>query len=498
MDVSLGIDIGTGSTKAGLVDADGRLVATGRSRNTIVSPRPGWSETDPWTWLDSAAEAVVGAMQATDRPSQRPVAVGFSGQMHGVVVCDQSLRPLRPAVLWSDARARTELAALRSGLSPDGWTRLGNPLVPGMAGPIMAALRHREPDVADAARYLLQPKDWVRAQLTGVVATDPSDASATLLWDWQTDDWSPAACEAFGVGLDTLAPVLDSDDGAGPVTAKGLAMLGLSAGPDLPVAVGAADTAAALLGSQVSPGRTQVSIGTGAQVATVLTAPVVDPSLRTHLFRTVSLRGQAKRWYAMGAVQNAGLAIDWALDRLGATSEEAGMAVPRAPIGSNGVVFLPYLTGERTPHLNGDLAGSWHGLRSSTSRHDLIRSVFEGVVFAMADALQALLDAGHEIDEALLAGGGSSASWWRRMVVDGLGITLRPQRTVDASVRGAGLLAWSSVGHDITAAPASVSDLDSTIESEPGLVPNPANVDAYRQAHARFVATAARMVSSGA
>lgn len=453
-EVSLGIDVGTGSTKVGLVDDAGRLLATGRAPHVIDEPHPGWSESDPSCWVDALANAIHEALTTVDQPVA-VVAVGFSGQMHGVVVCGEDLEPLRPAVLWSDQRARPYLDELRAALTAEAGAppSLPNPVVAGMAGPTMASLLREEPNVVAATRTILQPKDWVRHRLTGSVATDPSDGSATLLWDSDTDDWSASAARAFGVDPAWLPPVMAADEVSGTVTAAAAAAFGLPEG--VPVAVGGADTAAALLGAGIGLGETQVSTGTGGQVATLLSTPTIDASGRTHLFRTVHAAGSAGgSWYAMAAMQNAGVAIDWALGLLGVTIDEAAAAVAATPIGSGGVTFLPYLTGERTPHMDASLTGRWVGLRPGTDQPALVRSVFEGVAFAMRDGLDALRSAGHEIDRALLAGGGSTAPWWQQILADALDVPLVPHDAADASVRGAGLLGWASLGRSVDPAAA--------------------------------------------
>ncbi len=477
-ELALGIDIGTGSTKAGLVDGDGRLLSVGRRPHAIAEPRAGWSESDPDGWLTSTRAAIADAMAGFAGPGRPAIAaVGFSGQMHGVVLCDTALRPLRPAVLWSDRRAQPQLVALRDRFGPAGRARLANPVVAGMAGPTMAALSREEPSVVEGVAALLQPKDWVRQQLTGVVATDASDASATLLWDATDDRWWPTACEIFAVDPRWLPPILASDGSAGTVTDAGAARFGLA--PGLPVAVGAADTPAALLGAGVGSGEAQLSTGTGGQLALLTGSPTVDPSAGTHLYRTADTTiGPPDRWYAMAAIQNAGIAIDWALGVLGLSPVEAGPAVAASPIGCNGVGFLPYLTGERTPHLNAGLCGSWIGLRPGTDRADLVRSVFEGVAFALADGLDALGRSRPLPGEVLLAGGGSIASWWRQMLADVLERPLVPHNATDASVRGAGLLAWSSIGRHI--------DPTSAVERQAPIVPAAADADGYRQARQRF------------
>jgi xylulokinase len=446
-EVALGIDVGTGSTKAGLVDRAGRLLAVSRSPHPPAEPRPGWSEADPVDWLRAAGAATVDVLGRARGPVE-VVAVGMSGQMHGVVVCGPDLDALRPAVLWSDRRSEADLEVLADRLGPELRARLANPVVAGMAGPSVAALRRIEPELfrAGAVRSVLQAKDWVRGRLTGSVATDPSDASATLLWDIPGDRWSAEAAAVFGVDPSWLAPVLGSSSVAGTLTAAGADLLGLPQG--LAVATGAADTAAALLGAGLSVGETQLSTGTGGQLARLVGRPGADPTGRTHLYRATG-----DHWYAMAAIQNAGIAIDWAVGLLGAEPAEIDGAMT-APRSGGEPVFHPYLTGERTPHLDATLTGRWTGLRPTTTRAELLRSVFDGVALALRDGLDALRAAGHPVRSALLAGGGSTAPWWRQLLADALELPLTPHDAVDASVRGAGLLAMEAVGHTIDPAAA--------------------------------------------
>jgi xylulokinase len=434
---SLGIDIGTGSSKACLLDIDGRVLSVARASHNVLQPRSGWSEIDPRSWLQSIAAAV---KEARLRAPEATIAtVGLTGQMHGIVVCTEDGEPTRPAVLWPDTRADAYLAEAAERLGSDVAT-LGNPLYPGLSGPILLALAHEDPGALRSARWVLQPKDWIRLLLTGNPGTDPSDASGTLLWDIERSEWSPRAADAFRVPLHQLPPVLASCSIAGHSRAGPADAMGIP--PGLPIATGAADTAAALFGAGVDLGETQVTTGTGGQIAILSDEPRVDPHGQTNLFRGVG----HDRWYALAAIQNVGLAMDWALRTLGADFAEAERATATTEPGSGGVVFVPYLTGERCPRMDAGLTGQWVGLRLGTSRNEVLRSVFEGVAYAMRDGLDALRAAGHHIDEALLAGGGSTAGWWRQLLADALGIPLVPHSATDASARGAAMIGFQAIG----------------------------------------------------
>ncbi|MDQ3496396.1 MAG: FGGY family carbohydrate kinase, partial [Actinomycetota bacterium] len=307
----LGLDLGTSSVKALLLDEDGAVLGEGSASYAVRAPRPGWAESSPEAWWEAVLTATASAV---GRWGAEVTALGLSGQMHGVVLTDERGLPLRPAVLWADARSSAELAAYRGLVDEDLGRRLANPPAVGMAGPSLLWLRDHEPDAYTSARWALQPKDWLRMRLTGEAATEPSDASATLLYDLLSDDWSYAAAEALGLRAELLAPLVPSACIAGTLEEEAAGDLGLREG--LPVAAGAADTAAAMLGTGLlRPGPVQLTVGTGGQVVTPKEGPDPDPHGRTHLYRA-AVPGL---WYSMAAVQNAGLALEWVRKMLGAS-----------------------------------------------------------------------------------------------------------------------------------------------------------------------------------
>src|SRR3954447_15057137 len=398
----LGIDLGTSSVKVVVLDFKGRALASTSAAYPVETPRPGWAETDPALWWDAVVLATRSAVSAS---GTMPVAVGLSGQMHGLIATAADGRPVRPAMLWSDARAVGELEAYRS-LQPSLRERLGNPLTPGMAGPMLAWLARHERPSYDATRWALQPKDWLRAQLTGEFSAEPSDASATLLYDLAADDWDRELVVALGLEPEVLAPLLSAaGQPAGELQPDVAAALGLPAG--IPVAAGAADTAAAALGSGLVLGDAQLTIGTGAQVVTPAPAPTVD-SLRglspiTHLYRAATDTG----WHARAASLNAGSALEWVRQLLGASWPELYASAASQPA-SEDPLFLPHLNGERTPYLDPALRGAWVGLSPGHDRTRLLRAAVEGVAFAIRDAMTPLRSAGAALDDLRLAGGGTA------------------------------------------------------------------------------------------
>ncbi len=333
----LGIDLGTGSVKALLLAEDGRIVVEASRGYALETPQPGWAETSPEKWW----QAVGAAVREVVRGRAAGVsAIGLSGQMHGVVLSGTGGQPLRPAILWADTRSEAELEPYRQ-LSPTLRHKLANPLVTGMAGPSLLWLRAHEPEIYHRARWALQPKDWLRLKLTGEAHAEPSDASATLLYDLAADDWTFDVADALGLRIDWLAPLQASGRVAGYLLSEAAEHLGLSA--ELPVAAGAADTAAAALGSGLRGGQVQLSSGSGAQLISLQSEARALPGV--HLYRDTRAG-----YYALAAIQNAGLALEWVRKILDYTWPEMEQALTLP--GSEGLTFLPYLTGERTPHLD--------------------------------------------------------------------------------------------------------------------------------------------------
>jgi xylulokinase len=444
----LGLDLGTGSVKALLLDEGGAVRGEGVASYPVRAPRAGWAESSPEDWWEAVLEATVVAVGPR---GSEVAAVGLSGQMHGVVLTGGGGRPLRPAVLWADARSGEQLSAYR-GLAVDPRGRLANPPAVGMAGPSLLWLRDHEPDLYASARWALQPKDWLRLRLTGEAAAEPSDASATLLYDLPADDWAYPVVEALGLRAGLLAPLVASAGVAGALTEDAARELGLRAG--LPVAAGAADTAAAMLGGGLlRPGAVQLTVGTGAQIVTPKDAPEPDSHGRTHLYRAATAEPPGL-WYAMAAVQNAGLALEWVRRVLGVSWKEVYEEAFAVPPGAGGVVFLPYLSGERTPRFDPGARGAWTGLGLDHDRGHLLRAALEGVAFALREGLEALESAGTPVTELRLAGGGASGAGnsggpWRQLLADVLGRPLRllPEGVASvASARGAALLAGIACG----------------------------------------------------
>ncbi len=427
----LGIDLGTSSVKALVLDAQGHTLSVSKVDYRVMAPRPGWAESDPDEWWHATISAVQAVM--AQAPQAEISALGLSGQMHGVVPTDKEGRPTRAALLWADTRAEAELKRYQA-LSPALRRQLANPLVPGMAGPLLCWLADHETAAYQATRWALQPKDWIRLCLTDAVTTDPSDASATLLYDLPGDRWADDVIAALELRRELFPTISPSNSLAGTLTTRAAQALGLPSG--LPVATGAADTAAAALGAGLlTAGPIQLTLGTGAQLIQLCLEPTVDATGRTHLYRAAD----GVHWYTMAAVQNAGLALDWVRRVFGASWDDLYESADRVAPGSEGLTFLPYLTRERAHHRNVQSGGAFLGMRSDHQRVHLLHAALEGVAFGIRVALEALPGA-DKTTTLRLAGGGSVQPAWRQMLAAILGRELLTVDTPAASARGAALL----------------------------------------------------------
>jgi xylulokinase len=431
-DVLLGVDLGTSGLKLVALDPGGAVVAEAERGYAVERPAPGHAEIGVGTWRAAFDDAVAAVVPDLGGANVR--ALGLSGQMHGAVLVDGNGTALRPALLWPDQRAVGELARWRA-LGPEDRAALANPLVPGMTGPLLAWLARHEPEVVGRAAAVLLPKDALRATLAPDAApgvTDRSDASATLLWDVVADDWSAAAVTAAGFPAGLLPAVVPSAEVTG--TAR------LPVG-EVPVVVGGADTPLALLAAAATGGA-QVNLGTGAQVLRPGRAPrpAVDPLVHTYA-------DAADGWYAMAALQNGGSAWEWVCGVLGLSWAEFLDAAASVPAGAGGVVFRPFLTGERGGVAGPADRGGWAGLHAGTTRADLARAAVEGVLFAIRAAV-GLLDV-PESEPVLLTGGAARSGAVVQLLADVLGRPVRSLRLRSASAVGAAVLAGRGVGLDV-------------------------------------------------
>ncbi|MBN9010158.1 MAG: xylulokinase, partial [Rhizobiales bacterium] len=433
----LGIDLGTSSVKVLLIDDAGRTVGEASRAYAVSSPRPGFAESDPADWWTGTV-AAVRACSAGRGDAVK--GIGLSGQAHGLVNLGADLQVLRPAILWADQRASAEIETVLA-LPEAVRLPLANPVVGGMGGLSLLWLRTNEPGIYAATRRVLSPKDWLRLRLTGEVASEPSDASMTLLYDVAGDRWASAFLDAVALDPALLPPLVDSEAVAGRLTATAAAELGLAAGT--PVAAGLADTAACLFGmGQTKPGAPILQVGSGIQMMAVVDRVEmrVQPFYNTY-------RGVGRSLYVMAAMQNGGTVFEWARAVLGASWPEMYEAAFAADAGNGGVVFLPYATGERAPILDPGASASWTGMRLGCRREHLIRSVFEGVALAVRDGWDAMRGIGISADRMLLTGGGSVDPRWRQMLADIVGVPFVPAHELGNATLGAAYLGGIAAGH---------------------------------------------------
>lgn len=431
----LGLDLGTSSVKAVLVDGRGRVVGEAGAACAVDRPRPGWAEAAPERWW----EAVVAAtLQLAPAARAEVRGIGLSGHMHGAVLVDGRGLAVRPAILWLDGRS----VACLDRYPADAARTTGNAATAGMTGPTLRWLAEHEPASLEAARWVLLAKDWLRLRLTGEAATDPSDASGTVLSD-RDGQWDEALVAALGLARDRLPPVRPSGEAAGRLTARAAAELGLPAG--LPVATGAGDTLAAALGSGLqAAGDAQLSIGSSAQVVVARDAwPGFSPGL--NVYRSANPAGRPP-WCQLAAMLNGGLAIDWARGALGLGWDEA-LARAFAPGAERSqAVFLPYLTGERTPWMDPHVRGAWAGLGAGDHPGTLMRAALTGVAFGIRAGLEALRQGGAPVERLRLSGGGAVHPGWRQLLADVLRVPLDAVACPSASGRGAALLGGLAAG----------------------------------------------------
>lgn len=425
----LGVDLGTSGVKALLAGADGAVLGRGTARYRVRVPATGRAEGAPEDWWLATRAAVREALAEADRVAVTALAV--VGQMHGVVLVDDRGAALRPAILWLDQRAAAE-AATYAELPCEYTAVLGNRPSPDMAGPLLSWLMTHEPGTVRAAWWALQPKDWLRLRLTGQAATDPTDASGTLLFDLARDAWAGPVIDKLGLPREKLPPVRDSAGLAGPLLPGAAADLGLR--PGIPVAVGAADTAAALYAADLRADEAMLNLGSGGQW--VVLEDAFRPVDTTNLYRAVG-----GGYYRLAPVQNVGVTLDWVRDLLGATWEELYDTAyrPRRPDAPR---FDPSLSPERW---NPAAAGAWTGLTLGHEREDLMRSALDGVAGLLRQRLDDLRAAGHAPRRVILGGGGTTHPGWRALLAETLALPLSDAPTAWLTPTGAARLAAKAV-----------------------------------------------------
>ena len=475
MSYLLGIDVGTSSVKAAIVVAESaRVVAAAGREVAIHTPRPGWAEQDPTDWFEAAVGAAREAIAAAGTGGHAVHGVGFSGQMHGTVCLDAAGRQVRPAIIWADTRSGPQATALLADLDPaDLAEHAPGPPVAGFMGPTLRWLREHEPETTARTATVLLPKDYVRMRFTGEATTEVSDAASTWLLDIARGEWSGWLAERCTVEPGWLPPVLGSAEAAGGLRAEVAAALGVR--PGIPIAAGCADQPAQALGhGLLDPGTDSVTIGTGGQVFHPLAAPHVDPGLRMHTFN----HAVPGRWYALAAILSAGLSLRWLRDLLGMKGLADAYARLSAlaegvPPGAEGLIFLPYLAGERTPHMDPSASGVFLGLRLHHGPAHLARAVMEGVTMALAECLALASGMGDgEVRQVVASGGATNSAVWRQIQANVYGVPLAISAGEEHASLGAALLGGVAAGvyESVEAACARLPRPTDRVEPDPAAV----------------------------
>ncbi len=480
MSLVLGLDVSTTATKAVLMDADGAVRAVAASGYGFQTPRPLWSEQDPALWWDGAVAAVRGALAEAGVAGDAVDAVGLSGQMHGLVALDADGETLRPAILWNDQRTEVECDLIRELVGRERLIAVtGNDALPGFTAPKLLWVRQHEPDIWSRIAHVLLPKDFVRLRLTGGYAVDRADGAGTLLFDLAERDWSGEVVEALGVDPSWLPETYEGTDVTGWVSEPAAAATGLRSGT--PVVAGGGDQAAAAVGvGAVVPGVISISLGTSGVVFVTTEGPVIEPHGLLHAF----CHAVPGRWHVMGVMLSAAGSLRWFRDTVAPDIDFAQLIEEAAdvPAASDRLLFLPYLSGERTPHPDPLARGAFVGLTLRHARPHLTRAVLEGVAFGLRDSLELMRSVGlPSSGQARATGGGSRSRLWRQILADVLETTVATTSATEGAAQGAAMLAavgagWFETVEDACRAWVRVDD--GTVPSE--------DTARYRDAYARY------------
>jgi xylulokinase len=486
----IGIDVGTGGSRAVLISTAGRIVASATVEHSpFVSIQAGWAEQDPRDWWRASAAAIRSALTKAAIPADDVKAVGLSGQMHGAVLLDADDEVLRPAIIWCDQRSADQCRKLTTNVGASRLIELTcNPALTGFTLPKLLWVRDHEPETWQRVRSVLLPKDFVRFQLTGDKATDVADASGTLLLDVASRRWSNEMLAAAELNENLLPRLYESTEITGFVSQKAAEETGLKAGT--PVIAGAGDQAAGAVGlGIVQPGMVSATIGTSGVVFAATNTPALDPKGRVHTF----CHAIPERWHVMGVTQGAGLSLRWFRDQFGVlssiseggdqydslTAEAAGV-----PPGADGLLWAPYLMGERTPHLDPDARAALVGLTASHTRAHVVRAILEGVAFSLKDSFEILKELNVPCDTIRLGGGGARSELWRQIQADVYDHEVETVAAEEGAAYGVAILAGVAAG----AWPTVDAACDQIVTTRSRVKPDPDAAKLFHRQYRKYVA----------
>jgi len=445
----LGIDVGTGGTRAVLIDGAGQIVASETIEHVpFASPQTGWAEQDPDDWWRAAVAAIRAVLSHDNITPDSISAVGLSGQMHGAVLLDADDKLLRPSIIWCDQRSEAQCQQLTEQIGASRLIELTcNPALTGFTLPKILWVKDHEPEHWRRLRSLLLPKDYVRLRLTGDKAIDVADASGTLLLDVSARQWSREMLDAAGINDNVLPRLFESPEITGSVSQSAAELTGLRVGT--PVVAGAGDQAAGAVGMGiVKPGSVSATIGTSGVVFAATNNPALDPKGRVHTF----CHAIPNRWHVMGVTQGAGLSLRWFRDQFGlAPYDQLTAEAADVPAGADNLLWAPYLMGERTPHLDPNARAALVGLTASHTRAHVVRAILEGVAFSLRDSLEIFRDMNVPVESIRLGGGGARSKLWRQIQADVYAHAVDIVQAEEGAAYGAALLAgvggglWKSV-----------------------------------------------------
>src|SRR3954464_15552877 len=413
----LGIDIGTGGTRALLIDERGAVRAGCTSvHEDMTMAQPLWAEQRPENWWDAAVDAIRGVLAQAKAPGSEVRSIGLSGQMHGLVLLDSAGAVIRPSLIWCDQRSQPQVDAVNAKVGRENVLRhIANPVLTGFTLPKLLWVRDNEPANFERARKMLLPKDYIRYKLTGEFATEVSDASGTAVFDVVNRRWSFEMMDALGLDRSLLPECRESIEVTAQISREVAELTGLAAGT--PVVGGGGDQASSAIGNGiVEAGVVSCTLGTSGVVFAHMEQVAYDPAGRVHTF----CHAVPGKWHVMGVTQGAGLSLQWLRNQIapGVEYEALTAEAAKSPAGAQGLYWLPYLMGERTPHLDATARGGWIGMTASHRRADLVRSVLEGVSFSQKDCLDIIETMGVPVRSARLSGGGARSAFWRQMLAD--------------------------------------------------------------------------------
>jgi xylulokinase len=477
----LGIDTSTTSSKALLIDEQGNVVAVASNPHTLQTPKPLWSEQDPREWWEAVSASIKSVLEKAGIGGEGVGAVGLTGQMHGLVLLDGDGNVLRPAILWNDQRTQSQCDEIHRVIGKERFIQItGNVALTGFTAPKILWVKENEPEVFAKAKHVLLPKDYVRLKLTGEYAMDKADGAGTVLFDLRARDWSDEVLSVLDIPRAWMPRTFEGTDFTGYITEEAASLTGLKVGT--PVAAGGGDQAAGAVGvGAVEPGIVSLTVGTSGVVFATTPSALIEPEGRLHAF----CHAVPGMWHFMGVMLSAAGSLQWYRDTLAPNMgfDELLREAESIPAGSEGLQFLPYLSGERTPHPDPLARGAFIGLTLRHSRAHMTRAVLEGVAFGLKDSFKLIQNAGlGNITQVRASGGGTKGALWRQIMASVLNAELVTVNTTEGGAYGAALLAGVGAGAwtDI------VSARNACIKITGSTQPDPAQVDVYRKSYAIY------------